>query len=207
MTKTDLLEMFKYSKFKVHFINERVPDCGTSTVYRCGSLIDFCRGPHVRHTGVVKAFSVLRVSLSPSLLAFCEGTNVFLRTHPHIGSEIVTTSPSSESPVLLSRTTSCFKNTRHFLRRLQSGIIGKSAQTRNFSCLMKFRPALVSFYHMEHASTMPCWIFSNQNISSEAMTKLSRQTSINPTFGKPLDIGIIMSKTCSHLKLRKRNMG
>ena len=61
MTKTDLLEMFKYSKFKEHFINERVPDGSTSTVYRCGSLIDFCRGPHVRHTGIVKAFSILRV--------------------------------------------------------------------------------------------------------------------------------------------------
>ncbi|OCK86610.1 threonyl-tRNA synthetase [Cenococcum geophilum 1.58] len=62
MTKTDILEMFKYSKFKVHFINERVPDGSTSTVYRCGSLIDFCRGPHVRHTGITKAFSVLRNS-------------------------------------------------------------------------------------------------------------------------------------------------
>ena len=78
MAKTDILEMFKYSKFKVHFINERVPDGSTSTVYRCGSLIDFCRGPHVRHTGITKAFSVLRVSLSSSLLAFCEGTSVFL---------------------------------------------------------------------------------------------------------------------------------
>jgi threonyl-tRNA synthetase len=78
MTKTDILEMFKYSKFKVHFINERVPDGSTSTVYRCGSFIDFCRGPHVRHTGITKAFSVLRVSLSSSLLAFCEGTSVFL---------------------------------------------------------------------------------------------------------------------------------
>jgi threonyl-tRNA synthetase len=70
MTKTNLLEMFKYNKFKVRLINERVPDGGTGTVYRCGSLIDFSRGPHVRHTGVVTAFSILRVSPSPSLLAF-----------------------------------------------------------------------------------------------------------------------------------------
>lgn len=31
-------------------------------VYRCGPLIDLCRGPHVRHTGKVKAFSVTKNS-------------------------------------------------------------------------------------------------------------------------------------------------
>jgi threonyl-tRNA synthetase len=61
MTKAELLEMFKYSKYKVHFINDRVPENESSTVYRCGTLIDFCRGPHVQNTGKVKAFSVLRV--------------------------------------------------------------------------------------------------------------------------------------------------
>jgi threonyl-tRNA synthetase len=63
MSKADLLEMFKYSKYKVHFINQRVPDGESSTVYRCGPLIDFCRGPHVQHTGKIKAFSILRVFL------------------------------------------------------------------------------------------------------------------------------------------------
>jgi threonyl-tRNA synthetase len=35
-----------------------------STVYRCGPLIDLCRGPHVPHTGNIKAFSVLKVRFS-----------------------------------------------------------------------------------------------------------------------------------------------
>lgn len=61
MTKDELLEMFKYSKYKIHFINQRVPDGTKSTVYRCGPLIDLCRGPHVPHTGNIKAFSVLKV--------------------------------------------------------------------------------------------------------------------------------------------------
>jgi threonyl-tRNA synthetase len=61
MSKADLLEMFKYSRYKVHFINQRVPEGENSTVYRCGSLIDFCRGPHVQHTGKIKAFTILRV--------------------------------------------------------------------------------------------------------------------------------------------------
>ncbi|KAF4587665.1 Threonine--tRNA ligase, cytoplasmic [Ophiocordyceps camponoti-floridani] len=62
MTKDELLDMFKYSKYKEYFINQRVPDGTRSTVYRCGPLIDLCRGPHVPHTGNIKAFSVLRNS-------------------------------------------------------------------------------------------------------------------------------------------------
>ncbi|ODA76550.1 hypothetical protein RJ55_07820 [Drechmeria coniospora] len=62
MTKDELLEMFRYSKYKEYFIQQRVPDGTKSTVYRCGPLIDLCRGPHVPHTGNIKAFSVLRNS-------------------------------------------------------------------------------------------------------------------------------------------------
>ncbi|QUC18241.1 uncharacterized protein UV8b_02482 [Ustilaginoidea virens] len=62
MTKDELLEMFKYSKYKEYFISQRVPDGTKSTVYRCGPLIDLCRGPHVPNTGNIKAFSVLRNS-------------------------------------------------------------------------------------------------------------------------------------------------
>ncbi|KAH6604671.1 threonyl-trna synthetase [Trichoderma cornu-damae] len=62
MTKDELLEMFNYSKYKEYFINQRVPEGTTSTVYRCGPLIDLCRGPHVPHTGNIKAFSVLKNS-------------------------------------------------------------------------------------------------------------------------------------------------
>uniref|UniRef100_A0A183DW62 Threonyl-tRNA synthetase n=1 Tax=Gongylonema pulchrum TaxID=637853 RepID=A0A183DW62_9BILA len=53
VSKEDLLEMFKYNKFKVRIIQEKVTT-PTTTVYRCGPLIDLCRGPHVRHTGKVK---------------------------------------------------------------------------------------------------------------------------------------------------------
>ncbi|KAM3444526.1 hypothetical protein NHJ13734_001340 [Beauveria thailandica] len=62
MTKDELLEMFKYSKYKEYFIQQRVPDGTKSTVYRCGPLIDLCRGPHVPNTGNIKAFAVLRSS-------------------------------------------------------------------------------------------------------------------------------------------------
>lgn len=64
MTKEELLEMFKYNPYKVHFINEKIPDGTTSTVYRCGPLIDLCLGPHIPHTGRIKAFQVTKSSSS-----------------------------------------------------------------------------------------------------------------------------------------------
>jgi len=61
MKKTDLLEMFKYNEFKLRILNEKVTT-DTTTVYRCGPLIDLCRGPHVRHTGKIKSMAVTKNS-------------------------------------------------------------------------------------------------------------------------------------------------
>merc|ERR1711981_485521 len=61
MKKSDLLEMFKYNEFKVRILNEKVKT-ETTTVYRCGPLIDLCRGPHVRHTGKIKSMAVTKNS-------------------------------------------------------------------------------------------------------------------------------------------------
>lgn len=61
MTKEDLLEMFKYNEFKCRIIRNKVKT-PTTTVYRCGPLIDLCRGPHVRHTGKIKAMTVTKNS-------------------------------------------------------------------------------------------------------------------------------------------------
>jgi len=61
MKKSDLMEMFKYNEFKLRILREKVKT-ETTTVYRCGPLIDLCRGPHVRHTGKVKAMAVTKNS-------------------------------------------------------------------------------------------------------------------------------------------------
>merc|ERR1719483_386256 len=61
MKKSDLLEMFKYNEFKVRILNQKVKT-ETTTVYRCGPLIDLCRGPHVRHTGKIKAMTLTKNS-------------------------------------------------------------------------------------------------------------------------------------------------
>ncbi|XP_020600862.1 threonine--tRNA ligase, cytoplasmic-like [Orbicella faveolata] len=61
ISKEDLLVMFKYNEFKCRIIREKVKT-PTTTVYKCGPLIDLCRGPHVRHTGKIKAMQVTKNS-------------------------------------------------------------------------------------------------------------------------------------------------
>ncbi|XP_036909654.1 threonine--tRNA ligase 2, cytoplasmic isoform X2 [Sturnira hondurensis] len=61
VSKDILLEMFKYNKFKCRILNEKV-NTPTTTIYRCGSLIDLCKGPHVRHTGKIKTIKIFKNS-------------------------------------------------------------------------------------------------------------------------------------------------
>lgn len=64
VTKDDLLEMFKYNKYKQHIISSKIPDGTSTTVYRCGPMVDLCVGPHIPHTGRIKAMSILKNSAS-----------------------------------------------------------------------------------------------------------------------------------------------
>ena len=66
LSKEQLLQMFAYNKFKVRILNEKVTQDRT-TVYKCGTLIDLCLGPHVRNTGCLKSFKVTKVSCIPLL--------------------------------------------------------------------------------------------------------------------------------------------
>ncbi|XP_068778127.1 threonine--tRNA ligase, mitochondrial isoform X2 [Struthio camelus] len=61
VTREQLLELFKHNKFKLSQIEEEVTT-ETATVYRCGPLVDLCRGPHIQHTGLIRALRVLTSS-------------------------------------------------------------------------------------------------------------------------------------------------
>ncbi|CAD6212927.1 unnamed protein product [Miscanthus lutarioriparius] len=63
VSRAKALEMFAENKFKVEIINE-LPEDKTITVYRCGPLVDLCRGPHIPNTSFVKAFACLKASSS-----------------------------------------------------------------------------------------------------------------------------------------------
>jgi len=64
VSKDDVLELFKYNKYKCEILKEKVPDNAYCTVYRCGELIDPCKGPHIMHTGKVGGFKVTKNSSS-----------------------------------------------------------------------------------------------------------------------------------------------
>ncbi|GAA6058628.1 hypothetical protein JCM10212_004039 [Sporobolomyces blumeae] len=64
VSKEDLLKMFEYNPFKIHFIKDKVADGTSTTVYRCGPMIDLCVGPHIPHTGRVKSLAILKNSAS-----------------------------------------------------------------------------------------------------------------------------------------------
>ena len=55
-------DILQYNKYKVQLIQSKIPDGTSTTVYRCGPMIDLCVGPHIPHTGKIKAFMVTKVS-------------------------------------------------------------------------------------------------------------------------------------------------
>ncbi|OQE24752.1 hypothetical protein PENSTE_c007G02435 [Penicillium steckii] len=61
VSKENLKKMFWYSKYKLHYIDKLVTG-EKSTVYRNGTLVDLCRGPHIQNTGKIKAFKIMQNS-------------------------------------------------------------------------------------------------------------------------------------------------
>lgn len=57
VTKEEAIDLFSGNPFKEQLIRNKVPDGTRTTVYKCGDLIDLCRGPHIPHTGRIKAFA------------------------------------------------------------------------------------------------------------------------------------------------------
>lgn len=64
LSKEDVINMFGYNSFKTRTLSEKVPEGAMCSVYRCGDLIDPCRGPHVYDTGRIKAAAVTKNSSS-----------------------------------------------------------------------------------------------------------------------------------------------
>eukprot|EP00929_Paragymnodinium_shiwhaense_P044179 TRINITY_DN2266_c0_g1_i1.p1 TRINITY_DN2266_c0_g1~~TRINITY_DN2266_c0_g1_i1.p1 ORF type:complete len:923 (-),score=247.56 TRINITY_DN2266_c0_g1_i1:189-2903(-) len=62
LSREDALELFADNPFKVSLIERKVEPGSLTSAYRCGDLIDLCRGPHLPSTGRVKAFAVTKNS-------------------------------------------------------------------------------------------------------------------------------------------------
>ena len=75
VSKENLLKMFEHNRYKQHLINSKIPDGTGTTVYRCGPLIDLCVGPHVPHTGRIKAFQVMKVTETSRIVEYSSDAN------------------------------------------------------------------------------------------------------------------------------------
>ncbi|KAK4936224.1 threonyl-tRNA synthetase [Elasticomyces elasticus] len=62
VSKDNLRKLFGYSKYKMHYIEKFVPDGESSTVYRNGSLVDLCQGPHIQNTRKIESFKIMKNS-------------------------------------------------------------------------------------------------------------------------------------------------
>lgn len=60
ISKAEALALYKDEPYKLEMIQD-LPD-GTISLYRQEEFVDLCRGPHVPHTGFVKAFKLMKVS-------------------------------------------------------------------------------------------------------------------------------------------------
>ncbi|XP_004854033.1 threonine--tRNA ligase, mitochondrial isoform X6 [Heterocephalus glaber] len=61
VSQDQLRQLFKDNPFKLRVIEEKVTG-PTATVYGCGTLVDLCRGPHLRHAGQIGGLKLLATS-------------------------------------------------------------------------------------------------------------------------------------------------
>ena len=120
---------FPESRYKQHYL-DGIPATEPVTLYRCGSFVDLCRGPHLRHVGQVRG-PCERMWLSPPIalpvdhrLGRCSSSHPHRsrRSRPH-GSRVPTGSATS-------RTIRCSACTAFRFRRSASWWTGKRGRQR-----------------------------------------------------------------------------
>lgn len=114
MSKPNLLEMFKYNKYNVHFIQEKVP-VGTRP-----------------HTGRIKAFTILKVCKALVLMASKYELIFNARIILPIGLEFRRTIPFSLLPACRSLSRNLWMSTKNTYWKPRSGITERLGKTRSF---------------------------------------------------------------------------
>eukprot|EP01126_Amoeba_proteus_P049082 TRINITY_DN5717_c0_g1_i6.p1 TRINITY_DN5717_c0_g1~~TRINITY_DN5717_c0_g1_i6.p1 ORF type:complete len:701 (-),score=122.00 TRINITY_DN5717_c0_g1_i6:51-2153(-) len=61
--RSTAMQMFSYNPLKIELIG-KIPCQEKLSIYKCGKFVDLCRGPHIRNTGMVKAFDLLHSAAS-----------------------------------------------------------------------------------------------------------------------------------------------
>ncbi|XP_044528565.1 threonine--tRNA ligase, mitochondrial [Gracilinanus agilis] len=62
-SREQLCQLFKDNPFKLQLIEDKVKE-QMATVYGCGTSVDLCKGPHLRHTGQIGVLKLLTNSSS-----------------------------------------------------------------------------------------------------------------------------------------------
>lgn len=214
VSKEDLLEMFEYNKYKQHIISSKIPDGTSTTVYRCGPMIDLCVGPHIVNTGRIKAMSVMKTSASyflgnqandslqrlygisfPDKKQMTEYKQFLLeaakRDHRRIGKDqelFLFNEMSPGSCFWLPHGTRIYNTLTEFIR------VSASEATASFQLRTSFTFALSVSPLPQHS----------QSIVSEASMKLSPPTCSIRNYGRPPVIRRTTRTACSRLLSRRR---
>merc|ERR1711970_251091 len=151
VTREQLLEMFKHNPFKQRLIQER--NIGDTTVYRCGNLIDMCRGPHLPHTGKAKSVSLYKTSAT-----YWEGK--LKRNH------------SSEFMVLHSQIRKSCKNGLNSKKRLKRETTEKLELSKSYGSSIPSQLVPVSGCRVAQSFIIDFKIFFAKNIEREVLRKL-----------------------------------
>lgn len=62
LTREQALDMFSENAFKTRILQNKVAEDEMTSVYKVGDFIDLCTGPHLPHSGLVKAFKLTKNS-------------------------------------------------------------------------------------------------------------------------------------------------
>lgn len=60
VSKEEAAEFYKNNEYKTELIEDL--EDGTITFYKQGDFVDLCRGPHIPHTGLIKAFTLTNIA-------------------------------------------------------------------------------------------------------------------------------------------------
>lgn len=60
VSKSEAMEIYKNEPYKLEMISDL--EDGTISLYEHGDFVDLCRGPHIPHTGFIKALKLMKVS-------------------------------------------------------------------------------------------------------------------------------------------------
>jgi len=60
VSKTEAMQFYQNEPYKLEMVSEL--EDGTISLYKHGDFTDLCRGPHIPHTGFVKAIKLMKVS-------------------------------------------------------------------------------------------------------------------------------------------------